>query len=86
MSENVMIAIISALPSILVAIVTVVTNNKLISYKIEQLELRVEKHNQVVEKVAVLQRDVKTAFNRIDETRSDVEKLEDRLAVQVQNG
>ena len=86
MSENVMIAIISALPSILVAIVTVVTNNKLISYKIEQLELRVKKHNQVVEKVAVLQRDVKTAFNRIDETRSDVEKLEDRLAVQVQNG
>lgn len=29
------------------------------------------------ERIAVIERDVKTAFNRIDETRSDVKKLQE---------
>lgn len=29
------------------------------------------------ERIAVIERDVKTAFNRIDETRNDVKKLQD---------
>lgn len=79
MSENVIIAIISALPAIIVALVSIVSNNKIISFKIEELEKKVEKHNQVVERMAVIERDVKTAFNRIDDVRTDMERLEDRI-------
>lgn len=43
--------------------------------KIDDLTKKVEKHNNVVERVAVLERDNKTAFNRIDELRSDIKDL-----------
>ncbi len=39
--------------------------------RINALEKKVEKHNNLVEKVAVLERDVKTAFNKIDELKED---------------
>lgn len=53
-------------------------NNKtqaLIGYRIDELEKKVEKHNNVIERTIVLERDVKTAFNRIDEIRNDVKEL-----------
>ena len=44
--------------------------------KIDDLTKKVEKHNNVVERVAVLERDNKTAFNRIDELRGDIKDLQ----------
>lgn len=48
---------------------------KLMSYRIEQLEQRVNKHNSVVERTFVLEEQMKVANHRID----DLEKFEDRL-------
>ena len=44
--------------------------NKLTMYRIEQLEKKVDKHNSVVERVSVLERDSKTAFRLIDGMRA----------------
>ena len=44
--------------------------------KIDTLQKQVEKHNSIIERTFVLERDVKTAFNRIDEIRNDVKELE----------
>ena len=44
--------------------------------KITALTKTVEKHNNLVERVAVLERDNKTAFNRIDELRSDIREIQ----------
>lgn len=79
MTDYIIKELINQLPAILVALVTIIANSKLISYKIEQLELKVEKHNNLVEDVAVLKRDLKTAFSYIDDTRNDIEKIENRL-------
>lgn len=47
----------------------------LIGYRLDELEKKVEKHNQVVERTSVLERDMKTVFNRIDEMHNDVKEL-----------
>lgn len=44
--------------------------------KIDQLRRDVEKHNNLVERMAVVERDQKTAFIRIDEIRDEVKELE----------
>ena len=41
----------------------------LLSYRLEQLERKVEKHNSVVERTFQLENNVQTAFSRIDEIR-----------------
>ena len=52
----------------------IITSNKLTNYRIEQLELKVEKHNKVVERVyalekeeAVIEEEIKVANHRIDD-------------------
>lgn len=42
---------------------------------IETLNKNVEKHNQVVERTAVIERDLETAFMRIDENREEIKEL-----------
>lgn len=41
----------------------------LLSYRLEQLERKVEKHNSVVERTFQLENNVQTAFSQIDEIR-----------------
>lgn len=78
MTEEVMIAIISAIPSILVAVITIIMNNRVIAYKIDALETKVEKHNQLVERMYnvearadVLDEKVKVANHRIDDLENE---------------
>lgn len=40
-----------------------------LSYRLEQLERKVEKHNSVVERTFQLENNVQTAFSQIDEIR-----------------
>lgn len=72
MEFNDLLELISKLSPLIMAVITVIVNSKLISYKIEQLEKKVEKHNNLVEKVAVLE-------NKMETNRSDIDKLEGRM-------
>lgn len=47
---------------------------RLMSYRIEQLEKRVEKHNNVVERMALAENNIKVANHRIDDLESEVKK------------
>ena len=75
MNPEVAIAIISSGTSITVAVASIVANNKILGFKVDELRKDVEKHNQLVERVAVLERDNKTAFNKIDENREDIKEI-----------
>ena len=46
----------------------------LITYRLEQLEKKVEKHNQLQDRMVVVEQSVKSAHHRIDELREDVEE------------
>lgn len=77
-SAEVVIAIASSISSLLVAIITVIANNQVLGYKVDDLKKQVEKHNQLVERVAFVERDLKTAFVRIDENKADIKELRDK--------
>ena len=74
------------LPTILSAVITAVVsavsvyvslNSRIavIETKIDTLSKRVEKHNNMVERTYILERDMKTAFNQIEEIKRDIKEL-----------
>jgi hypothetical protein len=78
MSESIVIAILSLAGTIIGSLLGILASNKLVVYRIEQLEKKVEKHNSVIERVyllekddAVIKEDIKVANHRID----DLEKF-----------
>ncbi len=75
MSQELTIALISSGSSMIVAGISILLNNRVLGYKVDELRKDVEKHNQLIERVAVLERDNKTAFNRIDENRDDIKEV-----------
>ncbi len=74
MSDIVVVALISFAGTLLGTFGGIITSNKLTIYRIEQLEAKVEKHNKVVERVYILEKDkavfeeeMKVANHRIDD-------------------
>lgn len=80
MGHEIATALITSGSSIVVAVVSIFLNNRLLGYKVDELRKDVEKHNNLVEKVAVLERDNKTAFNKIDENREDIKEVRALIA------
>lgn len=68
-------ALISGAVALLVSAFQMNKSMALVEYKIEELRKGVEKHNQLVERTAINERDIKTAFNRIDEIRQDIKEV-----------
>ena len=79
MQQQIAVALITSGASLLVAIVSIVMNNRILGYKVDELKKQVEKHNSVVERTAVIERDLKTAFSKIDDMRDDIGRLTDNL-------
>ena len=72
MDSVIIVALISFAGTLLGTFGGIVTSNKLTTYRIEQLEKKVEKHNNVIERVhelekekAVFEEELKVANNRI---------------------
>lgn len=47
--------------------------NRLSNYRIEQLERKVEKHNNLVERMYAVENSVKAVHHRIDELREEMQ-------------
>ena len=74
MGDNAMIvALISGLcvgiPSVIATLMSNNKSNTLMNYRIDELTKKVEKHNQVVERVALLEKDTQTIWKQIDEIK-----------------
>ena len=78
MSEAIIIALIGIVPSVLVAIVSIISNNAIVKVKIEELEKHVNKHNQIVERTYTLERDLATYWSKYDEIKSRIDRLENK--------
>ena len=57
MENTILIALISFAGTLIGTFGGILTSNKLTNYRIEQLEKKVEKHNNVVERVYVLEKE-----------------------------
>ena len=72
MTSEIIVGVLSLLGSLCGTFAGIVTSTKLANYRIEQLEKKVEKHNSVVERTAVIERDLKSVWYSIDEIREEV--------------
>lgn len=68
-------ALISGVVSLLVSTRQHDKAMALVEYRLGELEEKVDKHNNLVERVAIVERDLKTAFNRIDENKADLRSI-----------
>ena len=74
MSETIIVAILSLAGTLIGSLFGILASNKLVVYRIEQLEKKVEKHNNVLERVyiletddAVIKEDLKVVNHRIED-------------------
>lgn len=72
MTSEIIVGVLSLLGTLCGTFAGIVTSTKLTNYRIEQLEKKVEKHNSVVERTAVIERDLKSIWHNIDEIREEV--------------
>lgn len=72
--NDVIVACLSLIGTLIGSLSGILVANKLTNYRIEQLEKKVEKHNKVIERVyilekdeAIIKNDIKVANHRIDD-------------------
>lgn len=68
-TEGITIALITGGLAIISNIVVAVFQNSKTIYRIDQLERKVEKHNNLVERMTILEQSEKAQWIRIDEMR-----------------
>ena len=56
--NDVIIGVVPSLVSLFSIIITAIITNSLIKYRVEQLEKKVERHNQMIERVYKLEAEV----------------------------
>ena len=76
MSETVIVAMISLIGTLLGTFGGIMTSNRLTGYRIEQLEKKVEKHNNVVERVFRLEDNDKLLDEKISVANHRIADLE----------
>ena len=71
MGEELLTSMIAVAGTIIGSFAGIMTSSRLTLYRLSKLEEKVEKHNQVVERVFRLEESVKSAHHRIDECKEE---------------
>lgn len=67
MNDTVIVAIVSLFGTLAGTFGGIMTSSKLTNYRIEQLEKKVDKHNNFAERIPMLEQSIKVANHRIDD-------------------
>ena len=65
MEPEIVVALLSLVGTLGGSFLGVLASNKLINYRIQQLEKKVEKHNNLVERMVLVETEVKSAQHRL---------------------
>lgn len=76
MSDVVVVALISLVGTLGGTFGGIITSSKLVNYRIEQLEKKVEKHNNLVERTYQLEEDEKVIEEKMKVVNHRIEDLE----------
>ena len=81
MPNEVLVAVLALVGTLFGSGSGIMISNKLVNYRIEQLEIKLDKYtdksDEVIKEQAVIKRDLETAFHRIDELREEVHKTKE---------
>lgn len=75
MSEVVIVGVLSMVGTLGGSLFGILAANKLTTYRVEQLEKKVEQHNNVIERVVILEQSTTTQWERVDELRKAIEEI-----------
>lgn len=70
MTPEVLHALINAASVILSGLIAAIVSNKLMAYRIEQLEKKVDKHNSVIDRTYHLEAQIEVIENEIDNLKN----------------
>lgn len=73
MEPEIEVAICSLIGTLVGSLAGIMTANRLTNYRIEQLEEKVRKHNNLVERMIVVEQSTKSAHHRLDELIAEKE-------------
>ena len=79
LDPTIIVGILSVIGTLIGSFGGVMAANKLTNYRIAELEKKVDKHNTVIERTFIVERDMKTAFNYIDEFKKDIKILKEEI-------
>jgi hypothetical protein len=57
----------------------IMTSAKLTAYRIEQLEKKVDKHNNFAERIPVIENNLKSVWHSIDEIKEDAKEVREHV-------
>lgn len=73
MNTEILVAGFSLVGTLVGSMAGIMTANKLTVYRIEQLEKKVEKHNNLAERMIIVEQSTKSAHHRLDEVVKEME-------------
>lgn len=71
MTETIIVALISLAGTLIGSLGGIVVSSKMTNYRIEQLEKKVDKHNNFAEKIPIINVQIETINHRLDELESE---------------
>lgn len=77
MTTEVLVALITLAGSALGTFAGIAVNSKLTSYRLEQLEKKVDKHNKVIERTTELEAWKKSVTDELRDIKSKLQRLEE---------
>lgn len=75
MTSGIIVALITGGLAVVSNIIVALVNNSKTLWRIEQLERKMDKHNNLVERVVVEEQNTKAQWRRIDELRDEIETI-----------
>lgn len=75
MDSTIIVAIISAAGTMAGTYYGIRKSNSLVEYRLKKLEEKVDKHNHLVERMAVAEDSLKSAHHRIDDLHDEMEAI-----------
>ena len=73
MTSEVLIGVLSLIGTLIGTIGGILASNRLVTYRLEQLEKKVDKHNNVIERMYKIEERVTVIETEISEVRKDID-------------
>ncbi|HHT16569.1 MAG TPA: hypothetical protein GXZ77_02460 [Papillibacter sp.] len=74
MSTEVLVALLALAGTLAGSFAGIVVANKLVNYRLEMLEKKVEKHNKLIERVTANENEIRLLSFKIDDMIGDIDK------------